>query len=108
MAHGASYGSVSASMCNGLKPGRVALTFNVMHPLRHDGGAGIRDQRWGWFDLLNTTQWVSYYLMHIIPQIIIIIEWYNSSIQLHVENYWRTVLFCLPYCLMVAIYTIKE
>ena len=46
--------------------------------------------------------------MHIIPQIIIIIEWYNSSIQLHVENYWRTVLFSLPYCLMVAIYTIKE
>jgi hypothetical protein len=63
---------------------------------------------YGWFDLLNTTQWTAYYLMHTIPQIVVIYEWFNSSIQLNTKNYWYTLFFSLPYTVMVAVITVKE
>lgn len=61
---------------------------------------------YGWFAKISTTQWTALYFMHTIPQIVVIYEWFNSSIQINTANYWHTLFFGLPYTVMVAVITV--
>jgi hypothetical protein len=54
---------------------------------------------------MKPVDWFGFYVVHTVPMIIVIFEWFNSSIEVETKYYWCTLVFSIPYVGGLAYHT---